>query len=260
MQKIKINGFALAFERRGHGLPLVLIHGYPLDHTTWNDVSHLLENEFDLILPDLRGLGESSEVKSVYTVSDMASDIAGLLDYLKIEKAVVVGHSMGGYVALAFARDYSQYLSGLGMISSQALADSPERKEGRYKSAADVAEKGVSQVAESMAPKLSTNEHVQAFVRDLIKQQKAAGVIGSLKAMAERPDSIDLLKVIKTPVIIIHGDADALISVERGREMKETARGAYYFELPGLGHMPMMENPQAVADALKSFVKGNSID
>ncbi len=254
MQKIKVNGFDLAFERRGHGLPLVLIHGYPLDHTTWQDVTPLLEKGFDLILPDLRGLGQSSEVESVYTVSDLASDIAGLLDHLKIEKAIVAGHSMGGYVALAFARAYPQRLAGLGMISSQVAADSPERREGRYKSAVEVAEKGVGQVAESMAPKLSANRHVQTFARDLIGRQKAAGVIGSLKAMAERPDSTDLLKAIKTPTVIVHGDTDALISVERGREMKGIASGAHYFELPELGHMLMMENPQVVANALKSFI------
>ena len=134
MQKIKVNGFDLAFERRGHGLPLVLIHGYPLDHTTWQDVTPLLEKGFDLILPDLRGLGQSSEVESVYTVSDLASDIAGLLDHLKIEKAIVAGHSMGGYAALAFARAYPQRLAGLGMISSQPMMENPQAVANALKS------------------------------------------------------------------------------------------------------------------------------
>jgi 3-oxoadipate enol-lactonase len=260
VQKIEVNGFDLAFERRGHGLPLVLIHGYPLDHTTWKDVVSLLEKDFDLILPDLRGLGQSSEVVFAYTVGDLASDIAGLLDRLKIEKAIVAGHSMGGYVALAFARAYPQRLTGLGMFSSQVLADPPDRKEGRYKTAADVAEKGVGLVADAMASKLSANQSVQSFAHNLIGKQKVAGVIGALKAMAERPDSSDVLATIKTPVVIVHGDADALIPVERGREMKAIASGAYYFELQGLGHMPMMENPQAVAEALKSFTKGGGAD
>lgn len=259
MQKIKISGFDLAFERRGHGLPLVLIHGYPLDHTIWEKIAPLLEKDFDLILPDMRGFGQSGTVVETYTMTDLASDIARLLDHLKIEKAFVAGHSMGGYEALAFARAYPQRLAGLGMISSQVLADPPDRKEGRYKNAADVAEKGVGLVADAMASKLSGDQSVQSFAHDLIGRQKALGVIGALKAMAERPDSTDILAAIKVPVVIIHGDADALIPVERGREMKKIALGALYFELPGLGHMPMMENSQLVAAALKSFVKGGGV-
>lgn len=260
MQKVKINGFNLAFERRGHGLPLVLIHGYPLDHTIWEKIAPLLEKDFDLILPDMRGFGQSSEVESTYTVADLASDVAGLLDHLKVGKAFVAGHSMGGYVALAFARAYPQRLAGLGLISSQVPSDSADGKAGRYKTAAAVAENGASLVADAMPPKLSADVHVQLFARELIGRQKTAGVIGALKAMAERPDSTDLLKILKVPMLIVHGGADALIPLERGREMMKIASGAHYVELSGLGHMAMMENPQAVADVLKFFVKGRDAD
>ena len=251
MQKIKVNGFDLAFERRGHGLPLVLIHGYPLDHTTWQDVTPLLEKGFDLILPDLRGLGQSSEVESVYTVSDLASDIAGLLDHLKIEKAIVAGHSMGGYVALAFARAYPMRVSGLGLVSSQILADTPEGRDGRYKTAANVAEKGVSVVAEAMTPKLSADPRIQTIVRGLIEKQTPAGVIGALKAMAERADSTDLLSMMQFPVVLIHGEADALIPIERARAAEAVVLQSRLFALKDAGHMPMMESPQATVEALK---------
>ena len=117
-----------------------------------------LKNTFDLILPDLRGFGESSTVETQYTLDDFASDIAGLLDHLGIQKAAIAGHSMGGYVALAFAKLYLQRVSGLGLVSTQTLADPPDRKEGRYKSAAEVAEKGNGGVVETMKPKLSPKE------------------------------------------------------------------------------------------------------
>ena len=136
MKKAKVNGINIAYERRGRGEPLVLIHGYPLDGTTWNYVASLLENDFDLIIPDLRGMGQSDAVDKTYTVADLASDIAGLARSSKIQKAFIAGHSMGGYVALAFARAYPNRVHGLGMISSQVLTDPPERKEGRYKTAA----------------------------------------------------------------------------------------------------------------------------
>ena len=255
MERTKINGINIAYERRGRGEPLVLIHGYPLDRTTWNEIASLLENDFDLILPDLRGMGQSDAVDKMYTVADLASDVAGLLDHLKVQKAFIAGHSMGGYVALAFVRAYPNRVRGLGMISSQFLADPPERKEGRYKTANDVAEKGISVVVDSMTTKLSVDVRIQAFVREVIQRQKPAGVIGSLKAMAERPDSSDLFKSFKFPVVIVHGDADALIPVERGREMKVALPSAHYAELKGAGHMLMMENPKEVAEAMRFFIE-----
>ena len=255
MEKAKVNGINIAYERRGRGEPLVLIHGYPLDRTTWSEVASLLESDFDLIIPDFRGMGQSDAVDKTYTVADIASDIAGLLDHLKIKKAFVAGHSMGGYVALAFARAYPNRVRGLGMISSQVLADPPERKEGRYKTAADVAQKGIGVVVDSMTTKLSADARIQSFVRDVIQRQKPAGVIGSLKAMAERPDSSDLFKSFKFPVVIVHGDADTLIPVERGREMKAALPSANYAELKGAGHMPMVEEPKEVAEALMFLSK-----
>src|SRR4030095_14128175 len=119
MEKIKINDIELAYVRRGKGTPLVLLHGFPLDHHLWDAVSSLLEDKFDLILPDLRGFGESTTVDSPYSMDDYASDIAGLLDQMGIPKGAIAGHSMGGYVALAFARLYPGRVSGLALISSQ---------------------------------------------------------------------------------------------------------------------------------------------
>jgi len=254
MEKIKVNGINLAYEHRGRSEPLVLIHGYPLDRTTWNEAASLLEPDFDLIIPDLRGMGQSDAVDKTYTVTDLASDIAGLLDHLKIQKAFIAGHSMGGYVALAFARAYPNRVRGLGIISSQVLADSSERKKGRYQTAKDVQEKGISVVVDSMTTKLSADARIQSFVREVMQRQKPAGIIGSVKAMAERDDSSDLFKSFKFSVVIIHGDADALIPVERGREMKAALPSAHYAELKGAGHMAMMESPQATVNALDRFL------
>jgi pimeloyl-ACP methyl ester carboxylesterase len=254
MKKININGFKKAYSRHGKGAPLVLIHGYPLDHTTWNDVLPLLENDFDVILPDLRGFGESELVEDQYTISDMASDIAGLLDALNIHKAFVAGHSMGGYISLAFARTYSQRVLGLGLVASQAIADTAERKQGRYASAEEIMKTGIGPVSESFPALLSPNQRVQAIVRDLIAKQPPAGLAGALKAMAERDDSSSILSAFEFPVSIVHGDADMLIPVQRAREINEAISHATYLELPEVGHMPAMEAPEAVASALKNML------
>ena len=128
-------------------------------------LSPLLEDTFDLILPDLRGFGESTTVDSPYSMDDYASDIAGLLDHLGIQKAAIVGHSMGGYVALAFARLYPERVSGLGLGLFTGACRSSRRKEGRYKSAADVADKGIGSVVETMTSKFTSDARLQAFAR-----------------------------------------------------------------------------------------------
>jgi pimeloyl-ACP methyl ester carboxylesterase len=253
MDKLNVNGIQIAYDRHGSGTPLVFLHGYPLDHTIWDEIVPLLEGDFDLVAPDLRGFGQSTLVEEQYSIADMAADVAALLDELGIENTYVVGHSMGGYVALAFVRNYPERALGLGLVSSQALGDSPERKQGRYASADEIMRTGVETVVESMSPKLSPDERVQAFVRRLIAAQRPAGLANALKAMAERFDSTLVLPSFMFPVVLVHGSADELIPVERAQEIKAAIKHAHLAELPGTGHMPMMEAPQKTADALKKL-------
>lgn len=251
MKTIKVNGIDIAYTRRGTGNPLMLVHGFPLDHSIWNETAALLEENFDLILPDLRGFGESATVETPYFMDDMADDLATLLDHMKINEIAIAGHSMGGYVALAFAKKYPHRVRGLALVASQAAADAPDRKDGRYKTAQDVAEKGVGVVADAMTSKLSAMAEVQTFVRAIMEQQTPAAVIGALKAMAEREDMSASLAAFSFPVLVVHGDEDALIPVDRGREVKSLVPAAHLTEIQGAGHMPMLEFPKETAAALK---------
>lgn len=244
---------SLAYERIGRGEPLVLIHGFPLDHTVWDEVIPLLKDDFDLILPDLRGFGQSDAVNAAYTMTDLAGDIASLLDHLGLESASLAGHSMGGYVALAFADAYPHRTRGLALVASQAAADAPERKAGRYAQAQKIAEDGIGETVAAMTVKLSANERVQKFVHDLMRKQKPAGYIGALKAMAERTEKLSMLERSSFPVLIVHGGADGLIPLPKEIPLK-VAR-TRVVELSGVGHMPMMESPREVAEALKSWAR-----
>ncbi|HEY5269071.1 MAG TPA: alpha/beta hydrolase [Anaerolineales bacterium] len=254
MLKTTLNGFELAYERRGNGIPLVLIHGYPLDHTIWNPVVPLLENDFDLILPDLRGFGESGTPTPHYSMDDFAADLIGLLDQLGIQKAAIVGHSMGGYVALAFARCHPSRLRGLGLVASQALPDAPEKKEGRYQEAEHILAHGVRDVAEGMSTKLTADPVLQTKLEELMLRQRPEGLAEALRAMAERQDSTLLLPEFDFPVVLVHGLADKLIPEERARDVRDVVKRGYLTEIEGAGHMPMMEAPQVTAEALKTLL------
>jgi pimeloyl-ACP methyl ester carboxylesterase len=254
MDKVNVNGVQIAYQRRGSGVPLVLLHGYPLDHTIWDEVVPLLEGDFELILPDLRGFGQSELVEAQYTIADMAADVAALLDELGIENTYIAGHSMGGYISLAFVRNYRERVLGLGLIASQALGDSPERKDARYASAEEIMRTGVQPVVESMTPKLTPDEGVQDKVRGLIAEQHPTGLANAMKAMGERFDSTLVLATFRFPVVIVHGTADELIPIDRAREIKAVIKPAYLVELSGVGHVPMLEDPEETADSLKKFV------
>lgn len=253
---LNIDGINIAFSRRGRGPSMLLLHGYPLDRSIWNAVAGMLGADFDLVIPDLRGFGGSDIMEADRSLIEYASDMARLLEQLKIRKAYVVGHSMGGYVGLAFVREFAGQVAGLGLISSQAAADTPERKAARQETARQVMVQGVEAVAEGMASKLSAEPDVQAFVREVMVRQRSLGLSVALDAMAGRLDSTDVLRSFKLPTVIIHGDADELIPVDRAREMKSLVTTSHYLELPGGGHMPMMENPPAVAEALRYLAIG----
>jgi pimeloyl-ACP methyl ester carboxylesterase len=213
-----------------------------------------LEADFDLILPDLRGFGQSDAPEGSTTVEKMAADLAGLLDALGIEKTYLAGHSMGGYVVLAFARLYPQRVLGLGMIGSQAAPDTTEGKARRQATIQQVEMEGVAAVA-GMSEKLSANPEHFPFFKALILRQRPAGLIGALQAMAERPDALPFLSAFQFPVTLVHGLADALIPPQRSVEMKAALPSAGLVELPGVGHSPALEAPVETARALRQLLK-----
>ncbi len=253
MLKIKLNGIEVAYDRRGSGTALVLLHGYPLDHTIWEQILPLLESDFDLIVPDLRGFGESLVSPTPYLLSDLAHDIAALLDQLGIKKAAIAGHSMGGYVALAFATIFPKLVRGLGLVATQAAADTPERKTGRYELALRLESNGVAEVADSMPRLLTTDSSLQARLKNLIQVQSPAAMAANLRAMADRQDSSSFLPGFKFPVVVVHGRSDQLIPVERASDVMTAVKQGHLTIIDSAGHMPMLETPQKTAKALKKL-------
>jgi 3-oxoadipate enol-lactonase len=245
----------LAHEIHGNGLPVILIHGFPFDRSIWQPIVPLLKEHARLILPDLRGFGTSPKTEEeAYTMTMHAEDIRFLMERIGIEKAILVGHSMGGYVALAFAHAFPSRLLGMALVASHADPDPPGRREGRLQTAAQIRERGIAPLLEEMPPRLTPNPAVQKTVYHLIARCSPQTAIRAQLGMAQRDDAFPWLVGIHAPVLILSGEQDPLLIPERLRAMMQVLPDAEWVSLPGVGHMPMLEAPQATAEAIKSLI------
>ncbi len=244
----------LAYEEHGKGTPVLLVHGFPLNRSIWYPVLPKLAEKARLILPDLRGHGQSPVTDGIYSMRLLAEDLRALMDNLNIEKAVLAGHSMGGYVSLAFAQAYPQRLAGLALVASQAAADTSERRAGRRHMIDEVRRKGIKALAESMAPALTCQSDLVESLRNMIMPMNPKGAINSLKGMAERPNAQEWLSTIKVPAVVIYGTEDKLIPLERPKIMAQLLGRAWLAEVNGAGHVPMLEQPEAVSAELRQLI------
>jgi pimeloyl-ACP methyl ester carboxylesterase len=242
--------------------PLVLIHGYPFDHTMWYGVIAALGSGVRVYAPDLRGFGGTDGVawSSKPSLDVMADDIAAMLDANQCGKAVIAGMSMGGYVALAFAKRHRAKVAGLGLISSQAAADSDEARAARKAMIAKVKANGPRVAAEALLPKLfgdanAKNPVFQEFAITGAEQAGVEGITAALEAMAARPDRTESLKDLEVPILIVHGLEDKLIPVENARALAQMLGPNSFAPVRGAGHATPIEAPDAVAQALLRLVK-----
>lgn len=242
-------------EQFGQGTPLTMLHGYPLDHTIWLDMVPEMESHVRMILPDLRGHGRSPSPPGKYSMIEMAEDVIRLLDSLSIEKTVVAGHSMGGYVALQLVKSFPDRIMGLALVASHAYADSPEKRESRMRTISQVEKEGVIPVLSSMLEKLSYNKEVVEKCQGLLSNIAIEGVTGVLAGMAERSDSMAFLKNTKFPVIIIAGQEDQVVPIQTSRDINAQLRNPWLVEISGAGHLTMLEKPTQTASALLSFIR-----
>lgn len=252
---VKLPDFKMYYEEFGTGaLAVILLHGFPFDHTIWKPVMDDLPKDVGFILPDLRGLGRSTAPAGVYGMAIQAGDIAGLMDALHIEKAALVGHSMGGYISLEFAKLYPRRLLGLAMIASQAAADSAERKAGRAGQIAKVRQEGTASISAAMTASLTEKPSAARKVRRLIEKTSVEGFAGAMSGIAEREEMTPFLPQIHAPALVAAGGKDKLIPRERSLEMARLLPHASLAELPKAGHMLMMEEPRKLAEAIDEWI------
>jgi pimeloyl-ACP methyl ester carboxylesterase len=259
--RFQLNGWSISYDTAGEGTPVLLIHGYPLSRKIWELQSSGISGYARVIMPDLRGHGDSDPIPGPYTVDMLAQDCANLLDTLGINRQIVVGGmSMGGYIALAFYRKFSERVAGLILTATRAGADSQEGKANRDKAIATAESSGAAAIAESMLPKMFSPVTYQEQpelvekLRTLMAATSVEGIVGALHAMKERPDSTPALSSINKPTLIIHGADDQLIPASEANLMHEAIPGSELVLIEQAGHLLNMEKPAAFNQAVRQFL------
>ena len=242
-------------------IPLLLIHGYPFDHTMWFSTIAALGAKAKVVAPDLPGFGKTPVLENVEPSIDAYAKF--LIDYLDEnmhETVAVAGMSMGGYIALALAEKYPDRICGLGLISTQAAADSPEAKQARKEMIHKIREHGPSVAAEAIIPKMFANEQtanidLKTYPQEGAEKAGREGLTWALEAMAARPDRTELISSVTCPVLIVHGSEDKIIPIAKARALAEKCQKPLLFEIHNAGHATPLEAPDQVATALARFIK-----
>ncbi len=231
----------------GKGTPLVLIHAFPTDLRLWTAQQENLKAYFRVISLDLWGFGHSTATNGqAVTMDKYADEVRKLLDSLQIQKAIIGGESMGGYVSLAFAKHYPERVAGLILSDTQAIADSPETKAKREASALDVLAHGSAQLIRDFMPKAlsaGATEQTRSFLQQIANEQAPTAIASALRGMALRADTSDTLRQIDLPVLIITGDQDMLISPQQSKNMHDLTKNSKLVILSA-GHLSNLEQPE----------------
>ena len=252
--RVRLGDVDIGWDEVGRGTPLLLLHAFPLDRRMWQGLGQALAPGARVVTMDARGFGEST---GAGTIDDFADDAAALLDHLGVARAVVGGLSMGGYVALAFARRHADRLSGLLLADTRAGADNEAGRAGRDAAIARVAGEGPAGFVGEFVPKLVAPEHRKALdlALAIAAQQTALGVAGALAALRDRPDATAGLARIAVPTQIIVGALDALTPPTEARALAAAIPGATQVEIAGAGHLSVLEAPDEFADAVRALLR-----
>lgn len=252
----------IEFEQYGEGFPIVLLHAFPLSRKMWTlQIKPIVEAGFRLILPDLRGFGETNSFADINTMEDMANDVAELLENLKIEQAIVGGLSMGGYAAFNLFRSKPEIFKALILCDTNCAPDTKENRQNRFNLIENIEEAGSQALIDKLLPKLigefteANNQNLVSELNRLFSEANPQAAIAALRGMAERPDLCFLLSEIEVPTIFIFGEDDKLINVEIAQKMHDKVRNSQLSIIKKAGHYSNLEQPGHFNEAFISFIK-----
>ncbi|GAO45588.1 alpha/beta fold hydrolase [Flavihumibacter petaseus] len=244
----------------GDGQPLMLVHGFGEDYRIWDEQVPVLAEKFRVITPQLPGTG-NTPAESSPTMESMADGLKEILDHEKIPRIILVGHSMGGYISLAFAEKYPQHLRALGLFHSTALADNEQKKETRRKGIAFIRQHGAEAFLQSTTQNLfaeKNRETMAASIKAIARDNSYISddtLVAFYEAMIARPDRTAVLKNSAVPVLFILGRYDQAISFEDTLKLVHLPEITYIHILEASGHMGMLEETRKANQYLKDFAE-----
>lgn len=260
MQRISSGDAEICFDVVGSGPSVVLLHPFPVYREFWIPVAGFLSSRYRLIMPDLRGHGDSDLGDGPAAMAKHAGDVARVMSAAGVDRAPIVGVSIGGYVIFEFWRQFRDRVSALALCNTKAGADSPEAKAGRLQAADDVLKKGTEVFFEGMLPKVlaETTRRTRPDLVDgalhMMRKMSPEDVAGVQRGMADRPDSIPTAQTINVSTLIITGDEDTATGVPEAEVMKQNIRSSEMRVVAKAGHYSPWEQPQEVGRLLRQFL------
>lgn len=260
-RRIELDNGTLNVVEEGRGDVLLLVHGFPLDHSMWSQQIAALRHDYRVVAPDLRGFGQSSPATVPLTMEQHADDLAQLLDKLEIVGPVhFCGLSMGGYIAWQFWKKYTQLARSLLFCDTKASADAEAAVRMRLAMAKRIEKEGHAFVPDAMLPKLVAARHLEEptgvveQLREMILNTAPASIAAGQRGMAERIDATAMLPKIDVPSLVLVGEHDSITTAEEMRTIAESLPEGRFVEILGAGHMAPMEEPAAVNKAMQEFL------
>ncbi|HVO82620.1 MAG TPA: alpha/beta fold hydrolase [Terriglobales bacterium] len=260
MPRIQSGDAEIAYEVLGSGPPVVLLHPFPAHHGLWLPVAQALTSRYGVILPDLRGHGESGVGEGPATMDKHAADLARVLDHAQVGRAPFAGVSIGGYVLFEFWRRYRGRVAAFVLCNTKAQPDTAEGRATRLQAATDVLERGTEPFLDSMLPKLlgktthATRPDLVEGVRQMMLKMSPEDIAMVQRGMAERPDSQPTLKTINVPTLLVTGDEDILTGVPEAELMRQNVPGSQLRVIAHAGHFSVWEQSEEAGKLLRQFL------
>ena len=260
-KKLMYKNASLHYQVMGDGNVVVLLHGFGEDSIIWDEIAAAISKNYRLIIPDIAGSGQSAMLSGDNIgMEDYAESIAAILDQEKVDQCTMVGHSMGGYITLAFAEKYPDMLQAFGLFHSSAYADDDAKKETRNKAIAFIKQNGTQAFLKTSIPGLFMDaEKSNADINSLLekgKQFKPEALIQYYQAMIGRPDRTKVLKTFSKPVLFMLGTHDKAVLLEHGLQQSHLPSISHINILSNSAHMGMMEEPEKSLLNFTYFLQG----